>query len=107
MLLSSPGVDFEGGGTRLETLDACACPERVGDVFMHSGRMLHGADPVTCGNRYIMVGFVEAAHPAAAAAAAKVAGTDAWAALHAEPPDVGGAVDRATLCKEWQMLMEH
>ena len=88
-------------------MEACACPERAGDVFMHSGRMLHGADPITDGTRYIMVGFVEAVHPAAEAAAAAVAGTDGWAALRAEPLDVGGVVDRATLCKEWQMLMGH
>ena len=100
--------DFAGGGTRLETLGACACPARIGDVFMHSGRMLHGADPVTRGTRYIIVGFVEAvsrAGTAAAAAAAAAARTDGWAALHAEPPDVGGEVDYATLRKEWRLLI--
>ena len=38
LLLSKPGTEFDGGGTRLETLDVCACPDRQGDVFMHSGR---------------------------------------------------------------------
>ena len=57
-------------------------------------------------NRYIIVGFVEVAHRARAAAAAAVAGTERWTALHAEPPDVGGVVDHATLCHEWRLLME-
>lgn len=61
ILLSEPhGVDFDGGGTRLETIGLSVCPEHAGDVFMHSGRMLHGGTAVTRGVRYIIVGFVEA-----------------------------------------------
>ena len=36
-----------------------------------------------------------------------MAGTERWAARHAEPPDIGGVIDHATLCHEWGLLMEH
>jgi hypothetical protein len=54
-----------------------------------------------------MVGFVEVIHPAAEAADSVVAGTRAWLDRFADPPDVGGSVDYATLCKAWRRLMEH
>jgi hypothetical protein len=41
VLLCSPR-DFVGGGTRLESLGVTIRPDRIGDVFMHSGQMLHG-----------------------------------------------------------------
>ena len=99
---------FEGGGTRLETLDVAVCPDRVGDVFMHSGRMLHGGEPVTKGVRYLLIGFVEALPTAAAArAAAAVAGTDEWTARYNTDPDdaLAGVTDYETLCKEWALLI--
>ena len=62
MLLNDP-ADFEGGGTRIESLNATVKPERAGDVFMHSGQMLHGGTAVTEGVRYILVAFIDIVKP--------------------------------------------
>lgn len=93
--------EFSGGGTRLETLGTNVCPERVGDAFLHSGRMLHGGAPITRGTRYILVGFVEVGSPAAATAP----GSAEWVREHTEPPDEAGAVDYETLAREWAAVM--
>lgn len=73
LLLSSP-EDFQGGGTFFEALrnvepegvlhpDGVIRPARAGDLVMHSGKLLHGADVVTKGQRTILVGFVDVAGP--------------------------------------------
>lgn len=63
VLVSEPGVDFEGGGTHLALLGATVKPERAGDVTMHSGCVIHGSEAVTRGTRDIIVGFVEVDMP--------------------------------------------
>mmetsp|Transcript_151 Transcript_151/g.211 ORF Transcript_151/g.211 Transcript_151/m.211 type:complete len:370 (+) Transcript_151:1-1110(+) len=73
LLLSSPN-EFEGGGTFFEALrdvepegvlypEGIIRPDRAGDMVMHSGKLLHGADIVTKGQRTILVGFVDVAGP--------------------------------------------
>ena len=60
VLLSEPGVAFEGGGTRFETL-GITVSAGVGDVVLHCGQMLHGGGLISRGTRYILVGFIEVA----------------------------------------------
>ena len=55
--------DFEGGGTRFETLGQTVKMDGVGNMLMHCGRMLHGGTAVTAGLRYILVGFVQVVEP--------------------------------------------
>lgn len=73
-LLLSPSSEFEGGGTFFEALrdvepegvlypEGVVRPARAGDLVMHSGKLLHGADIVTKGQRIILVGFVDIAGP--------------------------------------------
>ena len=59
MLLSDPKLDFQGGGTWIETVGLVK-PE-LGDVLMHRGSILHEGCPVTDGARYVLVGFVQSA----------------------------------------------
>jgi hypothetical protein len=72
-VLLSPPEDFEGGGTFFDALrdeDAHAPalyangvvrPPQAGDAVLHSGKLLHGADVVTKGQRVVLVGFVDLA----------------------------------------------
>lgn len=61
--------EFEGGGTFFEALkegtgeigDGVVRPSRAGDIVIHSGKLLHGADVVTKGSRTVIVGFVDVA----------------------------------------------
>jgi hypothetical protein len=73
----TPPTDFEGGGTFFDclaskispdpSLDSLVYPggvvrpQRSGDGVFHSGKLLHGADVVTAGERIVLVGFVEVA----------------------------------------------
>ena len=97
VLLSRPGVDFQGGGTRLASLGVCASPERAGDVFMHSGKLLHSGEAITAGARFIMVGFVEAAVPG------RKRGANA---VLPDFPMAGGVHDYAALHKGWVDLQQ-
>ena len=71
LLLSEPGVEFEGGGTRFASLGgACpsgsgfaALPQQLGDLTVHCGKLLHEAAPVTRGVRLVLVGFVGVRSP--------------------------------------------
>jgi hypothetical protein len=72
-VLLSPPEEFEGGGTFFDALrdeDAQAPalyangvvrPPQAGDAVLHSGKLLHGADVVTKGQRVVLVGFVDMA----------------------------------------------
>jgi len=78
-ILLSPPNQFEGGGTFFEALRHCIDynddhegilrsdgviqPQRAGDVVMHSGKLLHGAEKVTRGQRTVLVGFIDMAGP--------------------------------------------
>jgi hypothetical protein len=74
----TPPTDFEGGGTFFDCLASAqrnqdlsldsfvypggvVRPQRAGDGVFHSGKLLHGADVVTAGERIVLVGFVEVA----------------------------------------------
>ena len=61
ILLSEPS-SFDGGGTRFlgGVRPALVRPERVGDLTIHCGKLLHEGVTVTRGVRYILVGFVDA-----------------------------------------------
>ena len=72
LLLSSPD-DFEGGGTIFEALrdvpvpddhsilkaEGVIRPPQAGYATLHSGKLLHGGNVVTRGQRIIIVGFVD------------------------------------------------
>jgi hypothetical protein len=69
LLLNTPD-HFEGGGTFYEGLrgippsgilhsGGVIRPERAGDIVLHCGKVLHGADVVTSGYRIVLVGFVD------------------------------------------------
>ena len=72
-LLLSPPSDFEGGGTSFDALRDVSLdgevsvlkaggtirPEYVGYATLHSGKLLHGGQVVTKGQRIIIVGFVD------------------------------------------------
>ena len=63
--------DYEGGGTFFEALryendedpnrqkNGVVKPAHRGEAVLHSGKILHGADPVRKGDRTVLVGFVE------------------------------------------------
>lgn len=58
----SPPADFAGGGTFFDALpesDRVVRPSRAGNVVYHCGKLLHGADVVTAGDRTVLVGFVD------------------------------------------------
>ena len=48
--------DFEGGGTYFE--DGLTCKLECGDMLIHSGRIKHTGLPITKGERYLLVGFI-------------------------------------------------
>ncbi|GKY94587.1 hypothetical protein MPSEU_000424300 [Mayamaea pseudoterrestris] len=69
VVLLNPSRDFEGGGTFFDALrdekiasrrlqKGVIRVERPGDATIHSGKLLHGADVVTKGERTVLVGFV-------------------------------------------------
>jgi hypothetical protein len=69
LLLNSPD-DFTGGGTFYDALrdvepdgvlhaGGVIRPKKAGDVCLHSGKILHGADVVTSGSRTVLVGFID------------------------------------------------
>ena len=51
--------DFEGGGTYMEATDVVHTISR-GDCLVHSGKVRHGGSPISSGNRFILVGFLDA-----------------------------------------------
>lgn len=54
--------EFEGGGTIINHIgDTTSTLYRNsrGDLFIHSGKLLHSGNRITSGIRYIMVGFIE------------------------------------------------
>lgn len=61
--LSDPVGGFVGGGTRFVGSGQILRPEGLGDLVVHSGKVLHAGEPVTAGVRDILVGFVTAAGP--------------------------------------------
>ncbi|KAJ1446516.1 hypothetical protein M885DRAFT_546156 [Pelagophyceae sp. CCMP2097] len=65
VLLSDP-QSFQGGGTYVEA-DNCVYAIGRGDVFVHAGKLRHGAAPVTAGERIVLVAFVDVAPTADAA----------------------------------------
>lgn len=76
-VLLTPPDEFEGGGTTFDALrdvnttnnetssvlypKGVIRPSRAGDCVLHSGKLLHGADVVTSGERTVLVGFIEVA----------------------------------------------
>jgi hypothetical protein len=73
-VLLTPLSEFEGGGTYFDALrdvepnekqvdvlyqGGVVRPPRVGDCVLHSGKLLHGADVVTSGERTVLVGFID------------------------------------------------
>jgi hypothetical protein len=81
-VLLSPPSQFDGGGTFFDALaelppdtspvlhpNGVIRPPDAGYAVLHSGKLLHGADVVTHGQRTVLVGFVDVAewaiHPGA------------------------------------------
>lgn len=75
-VLLTPPSNFEGGGTIFDALrdvepteehdgvlypDGVIRPNNAGDCCLHSGKLLHGADPVVSGQRTVLVAFVDVA----------------------------------------------
>lgn len=74
-VLLTPPDEFEGGGTFFDALVDVQVEQddgvqvlfpkgvirapQAGDCVLHSGKLLHGADVVTSGERTVLVGFVE------------------------------------------------
>ena len=56
-ILLSDTRAFEGGGTWFEALDLTVTPPR-GAALGHSGQLRHSGVEITCGERYILVGFI-------------------------------------------------
>jgi len=57
-ILLNKATDFEGGGTYVEADDRAYQIEQ-GDCFVHSGKLRHGGQPITKGERFILVAFVD------------------------------------------------
>ena len=57
-ILLNDKSDFEGGGTYFKHLDKVIGIDR-GDCVVHSGKVLHAGHPITSGERYILVGFLD------------------------------------------------
>jgi hypothetical protein len=49
--------DFAGGGTRFPALDYCATP-RSGKAILFPSNYKHGGEPVTSGEKYILVSWI-------------------------------------------------
>lgn len=60
ILLSDP-ADFDGGGTFFEAPGATV-RSRQGSALVHGGDLRHGGNPITRGERYLLVGFVTVDH---------------------------------------------
>ena len=75
-VLLTPPSNFEGGGTIFDALrdvepteeyrgvlhtNGVIRPNNAGDCCLHSGKLLHGADPVVSGQRTVLVAFVDVA----------------------------------------------
>lgn len=70
LTLTSPAV-FRGGGTTFSALadmvedigpfrsGGVVRPDRAGDAVLHCGKLLHGANRITSGERTVLVGFVD------------------------------------------------
>lgn len=76
--LSTPDVDFSGGGTIFEH-DGLVVRPALGGAVAHGGQVRHGGVAITSGERLLLVGFV-GAEPAAKSYSSKLA---RWAAYHA------------------------
>ena len=50
--------DFDGGGTYVEADDEVYSIGQ-GDCFVHSGKLRHGGQPITRGERLLLVAFVD------------------------------------------------
>ena len=57
-ILLNDASEFEGGGTYFKHLDKVIGIEK-GDCVIHSGKVLHAGHPITSGERYILVGFLD------------------------------------------------
>ena len=57
-ILLNDESEFEGGGTHFEHLNKAIGITR-GDCVFHSGNVLHAGHPITSGERYILVGFLD------------------------------------------------
>jgi hypothetical protein len=70
----TPPSEFQGGGTFFDALrdvpsttdsilqpGGAIRPLRAGDAVLHGGKMLHGAAPITSGQRTVLVGFIDVA----------------------------------------------
>ena len=75
-VLLTPPSNFSGGGTIFDALrdvepakehngvlhpNGVIRPNNAGDCCLHSGKLLHGADPVVSGQRTVLVAFVDVA----------------------------------------------
>lgn len=75
-VLLTPPSNFNGGGTIFDALrdvepaeehngvlhtNGVVKPNNAGDCCLHSGKLLHGADPVVSGQRTVLVAFVDVA----------------------------------------------
>eukprot|EP00940_MAST-03C_sp_MAST-3C-sp2_P000509 g509.t1 len=58
-ILLNSADDFEGGGTFIEASRRTYSISK-GDCFVHSGKIRHGGAEITKGERYILVGFLDA-----------------------------------------------
>ncbi len=71
IMLSEPGVDFDGGGLRFVSVgprDGFGDRQPIagvgcGDLTLHCGKLLHEALRIRRGRRYLIVGFVHVAVP--------------------------------------------
>ena len=57
-VLLNKASDFEGGGTYIEADDQAYHIEQ-GDCFIHSGKLRHGGQPISKGERFILVAFLD------------------------------------------------
>eukprot|EP00918_Siedleckia_nematoides_P034694 GHVU01075451.1.p1 GENE.GHVU01075451.1~~GHVU01075451.1.p1 ORF type:complete len:720 (+),score=75.26 GHVU01075451.1:2-2161(+) len=59
--LNTPGLDYQGGGTRFIRQNCTLLEHRKGWMLMHPGRLTHYHEGlrVTGGTRYIMVSFID------------------------------------------------
>ncbi|OQR97655.1 hypothetical protein ACHHYP_10113 [Achlya hypogyna] len=61
-VLLNAAAEFEGGGTYFAPTQTTVHIEQ-GDVVVHSGRVVHGAAPVSAGTRLILVAFLNVRTP--------------------------------------------
>ena len=57
-ILLNKSSQFEGGGTYFKHLNKVITINK-GDCVIHSGKVLHAGHPITSGERYILVGFLD------------------------------------------------